>query len=215
MDIDSVREQMITQQLRAWHVLSARVLESFSKVPRERFVPAAYAGLAFADSSIPIGHDQIMLPPKIQGRLLQSLQPAAHETILDIGTGTGFLAACLARMGSQVHSVDIHSDFVETASRRLSDLGFDNVSLQVADALAMESTRTYDVIAVTSALPEYVPRFEEMLNPGGRLFIVVGLPPVREAWLVTRGKDGFVRESVFETDLPSMINAPVPATFVF
>jgi protein-L-isoaspartate(D-aspartate) O-methyltransferase len=130
MDIDSAREQMITQQLRAWHVLSGRILESFSEIPRERFTPPAYAGLAFADTSIPIGHDQIMWQPKVQGRLLQALQPAAHEAILDIGTGTGFLAACMARLGAQVHTIDIHADFVEAASRRLSDLGIDNVSLE-------------------------------------------------------------------------------------
>ena len=215
MDIESAREQMVSQQLRAWHVLSGRVLETFSEVPRESFVPSAYKGLAFADSSIPIGHGQIMLAPKIQGRLLQALRPAGHETVLDIGTGTGFLAACLARMASHVHSVDIHDDFVQWASERIGDLGLGNISLDVADAMSIEPSRTYDVISVTGALPEYDPRFQEMLNPGGRLFVVVGMPPIREAWLVTRGKDGFARESVFETDVPPLINAPLPAAFVF
>ena len=215
MDADAAREQMVAQQLRTWHVLDPRALQVMQDVPRESFVPDAYRGLAFADSTIPIGAGQIMLPPKIQGRLLQALAPSPDESALDIGTGTGFLAACLARMAASVRSIEIDPDLSEQATTRLAALGFDNVRTEVADAMRLDWRDSFDVIAVTSALPVYDDRFEGMLSPGGRLFIVVGESPVREAWLVTRGEDRCDREILFETDVPSLINAPQPEAFVF
>ena len=191
MDAEAAREQMITQQLRAWHVLDPLTLETMQSVPRESFVPAPYRGLAFADAAIPIGHGQIMLPPKIQGRLLQAVAPSPDDAVLDVGTGTGFLAACFARLAARVRSIEIIPELSDAAG----DL--------------------FDVIAITGALPVYDKRFEEMLSPGGRLFVVVGESPVREAWLVTKRDGGCSREVLFETDLPSLINAPQPEAFVF
>lgn len=215
MDAEAAREQMITQQLRAWHVLDTLTLQTMQEVPREAFVPAAYRGLAFADASIPIGKGQVMLPPKIQGRLLQAVAPTPDDSVLDIGTGTGFLAACLARLAATVRSVEIDQDLSEGAAKRLAEMGVDNVSTHVADAMRLDWPDTFDVIAVTGALPVYDDRFERMLTPGGRLFVVVGESPVREAWLVRRGDDGCSREILFETDMPSLINAPQPEAFVF
>ena len=211
----AAREQMITPQLRAWPVLDQRVLQTVAEVPREKFLAPTYQGLAFADAPVPIGHDQVMLAPKIQGRLLQALLPAADDLVLDVGTGAGFLAACLARMAAQVHSIDIHPDFTDEAAARLADLGVRNVTTETADAMSFTSSKRYDAIAITAALPVYEDRFQELLAPGGRLFVVVGVPPIREAWLVTRGEEGFDRQVLFETDLPSMINAPMPESFVF
>ncbi len=215
MQPEVAREQMISQQLRAWHVLDGRVLKTMAEVRREEFLPAAYRGLAFADAPTPIGHGQIMLPPKIQGRLLQALALTADEIVLDVGTGTGFLAACMARLAARVASIDIHAELVSEAATRLSGSGIRNVSTIVVDAMTYDPAGQFDAIAVTAALPVYQARFEEMLAPGGRLFVVVGVPPIREAWLVTRDRDGFRREVLFETEVPSMINAPLPETFVF
>lgn len=215
MHLEAAREQMISQQLRAWHVLDQNVLRTMEEVPREKFLPPDYQGLAFADTSVPIGHDQVMLPPKIQGRLLQALAPTRDDSVLDIGTGTGFLAACLARMAAQVHSVDIVPDFTAAAKTRFSDMGIRNVSTETADAMALKVARQYDAVAITAALPVYEDSFEELLAPGGRMFVVVGPPPIREALLVVRGQAGCDRRVLFETDLPSMINAPLPESFVF
>lgn len=215
MQTELAREQMIKQQLRAWHVLDGQVLRTMSDVRREDFVPAAYRGLAFADAAVPIGHGQLMLAPKIQGRLLQALALTADDAVLDVGTGTGFLAACMARLADRVTSIDIHADLAETAAARLADLGVDNVRVMAADAMNFPPTVQYDAVAVTAALPVYQERFQELLAPGGRLFVVVGAPPIREAWLVTRDRDGFRREVLFETDIPDMINAPVPERFRF
>jgi protein-L-isoaspartate(D-aspartate) O-methyltransferase len=215
MDAEAAREQMITQQLRAWHVLDPRTLQAMQDVPRESFVPDAYRGLAFADAAIPIGKGQVILPPKIQGRILQALSPSPDDSVLDVGTGTGFLAACLASMAASVRSIEIDPGLSEKAAARLAQLGVDNVRTEIADAMRLDWHDLFDAIAVTSALPVYDDRFEDMLGPGGRLFVVVGEPPVREAWLVTKGDDGCTREILFETDVPPLVNAPQPEAFVF
>jgi protein-L-isoaspartate(D-aspartate) O-methyltransferase len=195
MQPEVAREQMIKQQLRAWHVLDARVLRTMAEVPREAFLPEACRGLAFADAPVPIGHGQIMLAPKIQGRLLQALALTPDDSVLDVGTGTGFLAACMARLAARVSSIDIHPELVDRAT--------------------YTPAAEYDAIAITAALPIYQEHFQNLLAPGGRLFVVVGSSPIREAWLVTRDRDGFRREVLFETEVPTMINAPLPESFVF
>jgi protein-L-isoaspartate(D-aspartate) O-methyltransferase len=215
MHLEAAREQMISQQLRTWHVLDENVLRTMADVPREKFLSPAYQGLAFADASVPIGHDQVMLPPKIQGRLLQALALTRDDAVLDVGTGTGFLAACLARMAAQVHSIDIVPDFTTTAKARLTDMVIRNVTVEPADARVYQGSREYDAIAITAALPVYQDRFEELLAPGGRMFVVVGTSPIREAMLVVRGQSGCDRQVLFETDLPPMINAPQPESFLF
>jgi len=216
MDLDAARSQMISQQLRTWEILNERVLEVMGMVPRERFLPTRLRDLAFADTVLPIGHGERMLPPKIQGRFLQAVEPGADEAVLEIGTGTGFLTACLARLAGQVHSVDIEADFTARARDHLAALGIENVKLETADAMTMELTRRYDVIVIEGALPIYDKRFEVALAPGGRLVVVVGPSPVREVWRVTRGADGsLAREVLFETDIPGLRNAPRPGSFVF
>lgn len=216
MDFDAARSQMISQQLRTWEILDERVLEVMAEVPREAFLPAHLQDLAFADTVLPIGHGESMLAPKIQGRLLQAVEPGPDDTVLEIGTGSGFLTACLARLAGQVHSVDIEPEFTAGARDRLAALDIDNVRLETADAMTMELTRRYDVIVIEGALPIYDKRFEAALAPGGRLVVVVGASPVREVWRVTRSADSHLtRETLFETDIPDLRNAPRPAAFVF
>lgn len=216
MNVETARRQMIDQQVRAWEVLDDAVLEVLRSMPRERFVPEAYREVAFADMEIPLGHGQHMLPPKVDGRLMQALAPARGDEVLEIGTGSGFLAACLARLAQSVRSLEIHADLAEGAARTLRSLGVGNVTVERADASAFDERDRYDVIAVSASLPVYDPRFERALRVGGRLFVVVGTAPIMEARLVTRAQPGeWVTQSLFETCIDPMINAAGPPRFKF
>lgn len=214
--LETARRQMVGQQVRTWDVPDARVLETLSAVPRERFVPEAYRGVAFADTEIPIGHGQFMLKPAIEGRILQALAPARGEQALEIGTGTGFFAACLAHLTGVVESIEIHGDLAVSAAQAIDAVGIRRVHIETADALAREYEPRYPVIAVTGSLPVYDRRFERGLTVGGRLFIVVGSAPVMEARLVTRtGEHSWLTESLFETCIEPLLHAPAAPRFRF
>jgi protein-L-isoaspartate(D-aspartate) O-methyltransferase len=214
--LEAARRQMIDQQVRTWEVLDPRVLEALAAVPRERFVPEAYRGVAFADAEIPIGHGQSMLQPRIEGRMLQALAPQRGDRALEIGTGTGFFAACLARLAGSVDSVEIHADLAANAARALELLGIGAVQVETADALAREFAPQYQVIAVTGSLPDYDARFERALTIGGRLFVIVGSAPAMEARLVTRtGENAWLAETLFETRIPALVHARSASRFRF
>jgi len=215
-NVESARRQMIDQQVRAWDVLDDRVLGILAEVPRERFVPEAYRDVAFADTAIPLGHGQSMLAPKVEGRILQALALGRSDEVLEIGTGSGFFAACLARLSRHVRTLEIFPGLSQDASRALSALSVTNVTVETADASRLDESGLYDAIALTASLPVYDPRFERALRPGGRLFVVVGRAPVMEARLVTRvADDQWVSEALFETVIPPMINALQPDAFRF
>jgi protein-L-isoaspartate(D-aspartate) O-methyltransferase len=215
MNFDVARTQMLGQQLRAWSVLDDRVLRAFAETPREDFVPADYRDLAFADAEIPLGHGQSMLAPKVEGRVLQALQAEAIDDVLVVGTGSGYLTACLARLAKQVTSVDIFPEFVAAARARVAANGIHNVELKAADALALSYPSRFDAIAVTASLPQLDPHFVRMLRPQGRLFIVIGREPAMEARLITLQPNGATTTtSLFETVLAPMINAERPEPFV-
>ena len=216
MNIDFARQQMIDHQVRAWTVLDTAVLDVFSAVPREAFVPGAFATLAFADMAIPLRHGEFMMTPTVEGRVLQALDLRANERVLEIGTGSGFLTACLAKLSGTVTSVDIHGDFVRDAARKLANAGIDNVELRVMDATRELPGDRFDAIAVTGSIETFDPRFANALRPGGRLFVVVGSPPVMEARLVRRtGNGDWNRESLFETSLAPLVHGRLPPQFVF
>ncbi len=216
MNIDFARRQMIDQQVRAWTVLDPAVLDVLSVVPREEFVPGAYQSLAFADTEIPLGHGEFMMTPTVEGRVLQALDLRANDHVLEIGTGSGFLTACLAKLAGTVTSVDIHADFVRDAARKLAGTGFDNVELQIMDATLELPGNRYDAIAVTGSIESFDPRFVDALRPGGRLFVVVGSPPVMDARLVRRSGNGdWSSESLFETSLGPLVHGTLPPRFVF
>jgi len=215
-ELEAARRQMIGQQVRSWDVLDARVLEALAAVPRERFVPEAYRGVAFADAAIPIGHGQSMLPPKIEGRALQALAPERGARVLEIGTGSGFFAACLARLAGRVESLEIHADLAAGAARDLAAAGIGGVAIETADAFRHALAGDYQAIAVTGSLPVDDPRFERALAVGGRLFVVVGSAPVMEARLVTRtAEQAWLRETLFETCIEPLLHAAVPSRFQF
>jgi protein-L-isoaspartate(D-aspartate) O-methyltransferase len=216
LDLAAARRQMIEQQVRAWEVLDADVLSVMERVPREEFAPAAYRELAFADLRVPLGHGQSMLPPKLEGRILQSLAIQPGDRALEAGTGSGFFAACLASLARDVRSLEIFPDLADAARSALGRTGVHNVTVETVDAMALTADAKYDVIALTGSLPIYDPRFERVLAVGGRLFVVTGQGPVMEAWRITRhGAEEWVRESLFETVIEPLINAPEPPKFVF
>ena len=216
MDNLAARRQMVDQQVRTWEVLDPRVLEALGNVPREAFVPPAYRNLAFADAPIPIGFGQSMLAPNLQGRILQALAIDASEAALEVGTGTGYLCACMSLLARVVHSIEIHAELAAAARSNLRHLPAAHVRIETRDAFAAAPLGEYDAIAVTGSLPVYDRRFEQALRVGGRLFAVVGTAPVMDAVLVRRVDAAeWVRESLFETDIEPLVGAPAAAGFVF
>jgi protein-L-isoaspartate(D-aspartate) O-methyltransferase len=213
---EAARRQMIDQQVRTWDVLDARVLETLAAVPREKFVPEAYRGVAFADAPIPIGHGQFMLPPALEGRMLQALAPLRGERVLEVGTGSGFFAACLAQLTGSVDSIEIHADLAAGAARAIAEQGISRVNIETGDALARSYDAAYEVVAVTGALPEPDDRLERALVVGGRMFVVIGDGPAMEARLVTRtGEDSWLSEALFETRIEPLILPVEPSRFRF
>ena len=216
MDTDFARQQMVEQQVRAWEVLHPDILRVLKEVPREQFVPTGYEALAFPDTEIPIGHGESMMTPTLEGRVLQALEPNSDDKVLEIGTGTGFLTACLARLGGTVTSIDIQEDFLENARVNLDDTGIGNVTLLAMDATQDLPDEKFDVIAVTASLEEFDPRFVAALAPGGRLFVVIGKGPAMEAKLIKKtGENDWDSESLFETSLPPLTDARRRPEFLF
>ncbi len=213
---EAARRQMIDQQVRASAVLDPRVLATLAAVPRERFVPEAYRAVAFADAPIPIGHGQWMLSPMLEGRILQALAPVRGERVLEIGTGSGYFAACLAHLAGSVDSIEIHAELAARAARALGDQGVARVSIETGDALAREYEAAYEVVAVTGSLPAASRALEQALVIGGRMFVTIGSGAVMEACLVTRtGEDSWLSEPLFETRIDPLILKTTPSRFSF
>jgi protein-L-isoaspartate(D-aspartate) O-methyltransferase len=216
LDVETARRQMIDQQVRAWEVLDLKVLAAMERVPREEFAPPVYRELAFADMSIPLGHGQGMLPPKLEGRILQSLELQPDDAVLEVGTGSGYFAACLGALARTVHSLELFADLAATARASLLRAGAHNVTVETADAFALGDPGRFDVVVLTGSLPLYDPRFEQWLRTGGRLFVVVGQGPVMEARRISCPAAGeTLRESLFETVMDPLVHAAEPPRFVF
>ena len=222
IDYERARFNMVEQQIRPWEVLDQRVLDTVAEVPREDFVPERYRRLAFADVRIPLGHGQVMMNPNVEGRLLQALALSPSERVLEVGTGSGYLSACLARLSRHVDSVDIYPEFSDRARAALKRHAVNNVGLYSADAAHGwdENDDLYDAIALTAALPAVPQGWKRRLAVGGRLFVIVGAPPIMEAMLITRVGNNeesgeWSEESLFETELPYMVNAERPVEFEF
>lgn len=217
LNIEQARFNMIEQQVRPWDVLDPKVLTLMETVAREKYVPAGYEGLAYADIEIPLGHGELTLPPRIIGRMLQAVNIDPLDIALEVGTGCGYMTALLAAGCRQVYSVDLHADISAQAKQRLDAQGVKNVSLEVGDAShGWDQHRPYDIIVIAGSLPVLPEAFQKSLNRGGRLVTVVGTAPVMEAVLITRtGENEWSRESLFETCIPPLVNAPQPQRFTF
>jgi len=186
-------------------------------VRREEFVPAQYRSLAFVDMEIPLGHGETMLAPRLEARMLQELAVRPGDRILEVGTGSGYMTALLAKRGGHVTSVEIIPEFSAQAAARLEAHGVTNVTLEVGDAArGWDRHAPYDVIVLTGSVPVLADAFERSLNPGGRLLAVVGEAPVMEARLIVCAGDSACNAlGLFETCIPALRNAPQPERFVF
>lgn len=214
LNIDQARHNMIANQIRPWDVLDPVILDVLGRVHREDFVPSAWRNLAFVDLALPLGHGEVMMKPVVEGRLLQSLDLAVTDTVLEIGTGSGYLTACMASLASHVTSVELYADLATTAQHNLDHAGASNTTVKTEDAWqAFQPVTTFDVVAVTGAVETIPERFLAWLKPGGRAFFVHGHSPAMQAVLVHREGDHDYREQrLFETDLPYLVHAaPAPA----
>jgi protein-L-isoaspartate(D-aspartate) O-methyltransferase len=209
------RQNMIENQVRPWEVLDPRVLDVLAAVRREDFVPTRYRNFAFADMALPIGHGEAMMKPTVEGRLLQALDLHADDRVLEIGTGSGFITACLARLAGEVTSIELHADFAETARVHVAASGANNVRIEVADAVKdFNATDRYDAVVVTGAVYALPDRFRAWVAPRGRLFAIVGESPAMQAMLYTRTDDSHWREeSLVDSVLAYLTHAGPPRRF--
>ena len=217
MNFEQARFNMIEQQIRPWEVLDPAVLDLLHEVRREDFVPTEHRALAFADLAVPLGHGESMMQPKVEARILQELSLQPHETVYEVGTGSGYLTALLARRARHVTSAEIHADLRARAGASLSAAGVGNVTLLEGDSAARPLAEgTYDAIVLTGSTPVLPRAFLERLAPGGRLFAVVGDAPAMKALLVRQPSPGNVQHAeLFETLLKPLVNAPQPSRFRF
>ena len=216
MDLERARLNMVEQQIRPWEVLDRAVLDLMERAPRDAFVPKEYRHLAYADTAVPIGDGEVMLPPKVEGRLLQALRVGPEERVLEIGAGSGFLTYLLAQRAAHVTGVELKPTLAERARANLAAHGVGNATVEVGDGhRGRECGTPYDAIAVGGSIPVPEPALEEQLAVGGRLFVVVGTEPAMEAMLVRRtGESEWIRESMFETMLPPLAGFEAPRRFV-
>jgi protein-L-isoaspartate(D-aspartate) O-methyltransferase len=223
LSLDNARHNMVVQQIRPWEVFDEHLLELIEKTPRDAFVPEDCRNLAYADTRIPLGKPGSpncpeMMPPVVEARMLQALDIKPTDSILEIGTGSGYVTALLAKAGNHVLSVELHEELSKHAGEVLERMGIFNVSLEVGDAANgwNHTHGPYDVIAVTGSLPVLPEVFQQSLRVGGRLFVILGEAPAMEALLITRtGETEFSYESLFETYIAPLENAPQPERFVF
>ncbi|MFV2004972.1 MAG: protein-L-isoaspartate O-methyltransferase [Gammaproteobacteria bacterium] len=220
MDFEKARFNMVEQQVRPWDVLNPRVLGVISEIPRENFTPDEYKKLAYVDTRIPIGnyedHPCNMAKPIIEGRILQELDIQDEDLILEIGTGSGYLTACLAKLGRHVDTVDINENLTTMAEKNLQTLNINNVNFATGDACkSWNQKRSYDVIVISAAMETIPESYKKLLKHGGRMFIITGEAPVMTAYRVTRtDKNEWTIEELFETSIEPIIQ-PIKQKFTF
>ena len=225
MNFEQARFNMIEQQIRPWDVLDATVLQLLSVVKREDFVPPAHRGLAFADLEIPLSAPsdiamtlgQCMLAPRLEARLLQDAAVQAHETVLEIGTGSGYMAALLGHKARHVLSLEIDSALAQTARENLRKAGVNNVDVRHADgAAALPAAGKFDVIMLSGSVTMVPDALLALLNVGGRLCAIVGDEPVMRATIVTRSSTTALHSvQSWDTVAPRLQNFPEPSRFTF
>ena len=221
MNLEQARFNMIEQQIRTWDVLDTDILHTLTEVRREEFVPPAYRSLAFVDTDIPLPCGENMLSPKMEARLLQEAHIASHETVLEIGTGSGYMAALLAHYAQHVTTVEIEPELRALAVKNLAAYGVTNVSVEAGDGARGWSgsgshAAPYDVIVISGSLPVLPQAFLTQIKVGGRILAVLGEAPIMSASLITRmTEDAWDTRVLFETSIKPLRNAAVPSAFHF
>ncbi|MBS0288793.1 MAG: protein-L-isoaspartate O-methyltransferase [Proteobacteria bacterium] len=218
MNFQRSRTNMVTQQVRSWNVVNENILAAMMQISRESFVPLAFHHLAYSDTDIPLSEGQTMLSPKVVGRALQSLKLTGQEKVLEVGTGTGYVTACLAKLAKEIISVEIQPTLLAQAEMNLNTLSCRNLTLTQGDAVfGWTEYAPYDVIVVTGSYPLGVPeKICEQLKPDGRLFAITGIAPLMRAVIIERhGKSDYATHTLFETVVPALIHAPQPKKFQF
>lgn len=224
MNLDQARFNMVEQQIRTWDVLDQEVLDLLFEIRREEFVPPIYRSLAFVDMEIPLGCGQVMLAPKLEARMLQEIGVKSTDKVLEIGSGSGYMTALLAHRAAFVDSVEIVPELNAFAAKNLATHAIENVKLHLGDGaqgwpfvIAQDRPgASYDVIVLTGSTPVLAPQFLSQLNAGGRLLAVIGDAPVMKATLFTAASRGDVASvELFETCIPSLVNALQPNRFIF
>jgi protein-L-isoaspartate(D-aspartate) O-methyltransferase len=217
MNLEQARANMVEQQIRPWEVLDQDVLDLLYVVPREEFVPERHRSLAFSDLEIPIGEGERMWAPKIEARVLQELSVRKTDRVLEVGTGSGYLTALLSHRAAHVFSVEIKPGLAAFGRANLERHGAENVTLELGDAAhGWPSHAPYDVIVLTGSTPILPGAFVEQLAPGGRLFAIVGEPPVMTARIVVGTSPGAWHSTdLFETVIAPLVNAERPPRFRF
>jgi protein-L-isoaspartate(D-aspartate) O-methyltransferase len=208
---------MIEQQIRPWNVLDTDILDLLHVVKREQFVPAAYQNLAFADVEIPLPGGEAMVTPKLEARVLQEIQLKKHENVLEIGTGSGYMAALMAHRAAKVTSVEVNAEIKELAEKNLAKAGIANVSVELGNgAKGWDKGAPYDVIVISGALEVLPESFLAQVKVGGRIAAIVGQPPSMEFVIVTRtGEASWNTVKVFETNVKYLTGAPAVSHFQF
>ncbi len=203
--VEIAKHNMIEQQIRPWEVLDSQVLNVLDAVSRADFVKDEYRGLAYADCQIPLNDHSRMFPPVVEGRMLQSLLIGKEDSILEIGSGSGYLSACLGTLGKHVVSLEISDENLSFARQNAASAGISNIEFRLANGLEGDYADSYDVIAVNGSVAKVPESLKLALNPGGRMFIIEGTSPVMQALLFTRSGDTeWSCQSLFETDLPAL-----------
>ena len=207
MDIEQARYNMIEQQIRTWEVLDQSVLDLLGEIRREDFVPDSYKGLAFADIRIPLANNQTMMMPKEEARVLQSLELDKEASVLEVGTGSGYLTALLASKANSVKSIDIYPEFTNACQEKLAKCDISNVSIESTDIYQLlDSGQEFDAVVLTASLPKMDERFLQLVKDGGKMFVMIGDSPVMEAGLINKqNAHSWSMEGLFETDLPPLI----------
>jgi protein-L-isoaspartate(D-aspartate) O-methyltransferase len=213
--MSAAREQMVSQQVRTCDVLDPATLETLREVPRERFVPAGWSAYANAEFAVPLARGKRMLTPLMIGQILQALAPRPGEQALEIGTGSGYLSACLARLGASVRSLELHADLAAQARTNLAAAQVTNVTVEVADGTLLDENARYDCIVLTGSLPLPDERYQRALKESGRLFLVQGTGVIMQAERIVRVDGSFRSQVLFQTRLEALENAPAPPTFRF
>ena len=214
--LEQCRHNMVEQQVRPWDVLDSKVLNTLDQIPRDQYVPRQYVNLAYADTAIPLNDNACMMHPVMEGRLLQSLDIQPDEKILEVGTGSGYLTACLAHLGGHVDSIEIDEALANQATQTLQQQGISNASVSSGSGLDISATNRYDVIALTGSTTEVPENLKLALRKNGRMFVISGHSPVMIARLVTRtGDNDWSIIDLFDTDLPALAHGETAEEFKF